>query len=622
MSIPSNFRNAQHTTIGDHANLQAVAGDLTITTNNNNNYYHSSEGGLITINGRTIRRVIDGDIILRRLLSSKVLSINIKPEGASTSTELQVFKVKKTVQTARLHGRRGKFTATTFELIDEKDRDEFVKLVKNVVEVAICRRSTLLTQMFAVAESNALTLIAHDELANEQELNGRYGNNWIVAYYLNYACALTIESLRDDESVVFPVTSRFEDWLFNVESLTWQYDPASVLLNPPSEDHLTLSFNPPTPLRQETLPRLLNTAEIVACFETSFGDVLHLLAPYGGRWLCDLSNFAQHRLLTFGAVLSYNKRGILAYLPSIPSPEWFCKSGSPDVKASFSSSVPWRVDLAFRKTGHTQVTLKFSWRIPEKHRNRLRCAYLCQSLSFYTDSDDVGHVFFIDEIGFYLEGAFHDDPTTHSTPAYLFIPPLPTEVINNTHRIRYPLPKNLFYWSHDPQGRTAVVEEDWKKFGIPKLSVQGWIGSSWEEHLHAHVQDHLQSGDYELNGKRYARDHGYPELIHADPRDNAIEEHICSNDSDSESSDSRLKTLNSDSEYSGSDHQVSPSHSLPHPSPSSPAEASTKCDTEHEDAKPAQPGSHWAKPVFVKWYNSVLATLAEADGLDHSVVAC
>ncbi|KAJ8086011.1 hypothetical protein PM082_004830 [Marasmius tenuissimus] len=203
MSSSSNFHNAQHTTIGDHANLQAVAGNLTITHHNN---YHSSERDLITVNGRTIRRVIDGDIIFRRLLSSKVLSINTKPEGASTSTELQVFKIKKTVQTAKIVGRREKFTATTFELIgDEKNRDEFVKLVKKVLKAAMCRRSALLTQIFAVAESDALTMIVHDELANGNEFADRYWqNNSIVFYYITYTfvcSALGIVVLTEEYSL-------------------------------------------------------------------------------------------------------------------------------------------------------------------------------------------------------------------------------------------------------------------------------------------------------------------------------------------------------------------------------------------------------------------------------------
>ncbi|KAK1215777.1 hypothetical protein PQX77_021615 [Marasmius sp. AFHP31] len=536
------------------------------------------------------------------------------------STALQAFKVKKTVQTAEIIGRQEKFTATTLEPVDEKDRDEFVKLVKNVLEAAMCQRSALLTQMFAVADSSGLILIVHDELADGTEIFNRYRKSWIVSYYLNYQAGVTMESLRDDETVRFPVSNRSESWLFNVKSWTWQFDPASVLLIPPSKDDLLPSFNPPPPLRQETLPRLHTTAEIVACVEKNFGDVLHLIAEHEQTWIRDLSKLAQRGLLTFGAVINLNKRGILAHFPFIPSPEWFCKCSSPDVKANFSSSVPWRVDLAFRKNGNVQVTLDFGLRIPQKHRYRLDCAYLCQSLRFCDNSDDVQEVVFIDEIGFCLEGVFHDDPATCSTPAYLFFPPLPTEYINNTHCIRYPFPTNLFYWSHDLQGRTAINKEDWEKFGIPNLSVREWIGSSWAEHHHAFVQDHLYTGGYELDGKQYACEHGYPELIHADPHDNAIEELICPDNSDN--SDSGRKTLDSDSEYSGSDRQVSPSRSLPLPSPSSLAEAPIKCDTGHEDGELAQPVSHWMKPVFIKWYNSVLGTLAEADALNHSVVAC
>ncbi|KAK1221972.1 hypothetical protein PQX77_015215 [Marasmius sp. AFHP31] len=480
--MSSILANAQNVSMGDNAYIQSVARDA-IT--NYNHYCNTERGDFMTVNGRTIRRVIDGDVILRRLILSKVLSISIKPEGPTTSTESQVFKVKKTVQTARLYGHRGKFTAITLEPVDEKDRDEFVKLVKNVLDAAMCQRSALLTQMFA---------------------------------------NVTMESLRDDETVRFPVPNRWESWLFNVKSLTWQFDPASVLLIPPSKDDLQPFRNPPTPLRQETLPRLHTTAEIIACVEANFGDVLHLLVAYGQRWFVDLSKLAQRGLLTIGAVINLNKRGILAHLPSIPSPEWFCKSTSPDVKANFSSSVPWRVDLAFRKNGNVQVTLDFGLRIPRKHRNQLDCAYLCQSLRFRGNSDDVRHVVFIDQIGFRLEGAFHNNPTTCSTPAYLFVPPLPTEYINNMHCIRFPLLENPFYWSHDLQGRTAINEEDWEKFGIPKLSVQKWIGSNWEKHLYAFVQDHLYTGGYEPDGKRYACDHGYPKLIHADPHESAIEE--------------------------------------------------------------------------------------------------
>ncbi|KAJ8086016.1 hypothetical protein PM082_004835 [Marasmius tenuissimus] len=393
--------NAHNTTIGNNANFQTTARDV-IT-----HHYHGSESGdLLTMNGRTVRRVIDGDIIYQRLLSSKVLSIDIKPEGASTSTVSQVFRVKKMVQTARLYGHQGRFTATTFEPVDEKDRDNFVKLVKKVLEAAMCRRSALLTQLFAVAESDALTMIAHDELANGEEFAGRYwGKDWIVLYYLSYTRGIAIETLRDDETVIFPVANRLEGWSY-----------------------------------------------------------------------------------------------------------------SPGVKARFSRSVPWRVDLAFRKTGDVfQVTLELGLRIPENDRNRLRRAYLCQSLDFSDNSDNVGYVTYVDEIGFYLKGTFLNDPTSLPIPTYLFFLPLPTEYINITHCVCYPFPQKLFYWSHDPQGRTAIDKEDWEKFGIPELSVQEWIGTGWRGHCYAFVRDHLCSRGYELDGKQYARDHAYPELIHADP---------------------------------------------------------------------------------------------------------
>ncbi|KAJ8094106.1 hypothetical protein PM082_023314 [Marasmius tenuissimus] len=70
------------------------------------------------------------DFIFRRCLRSKILSIVIKPrEGLSTSRALpgssQVVKVKKTNHTAEICGYSGVFTVTTLEPVDEKDRDKF-----------------------------------------------------------------------------------------------------------------------------------------------------------------------------------------------------------------------------------------------------------------------------------------------------------------------------------------------------------------------------------------------------------------------------------------------------------------------------------------------------------------
>ncbi|KAK1215512.1 hypothetical protein PQX77_021876 [Marasmius sp. AFHP31] len=517
--MSNHFNNAQGWTIGAHANFQTVAGNSTTNIYNNPNLEREDR---MTLHGRTIRKVIDGDIHFQRVLSSEVLSVcKVKPEGASTSTESQVVKVKKMEQTAKIQGYRGKFTATSFEPVDKKDREQFKEIVNVVLEAAMCGRSALLKQVFAVAESeNAMTMIAHDELANGFTFFNQYsrGKQQIVFYYLNYTLVDAIQALRDDETLRFPVTTRYRDWSFNVRNLTWQYNPASLCLDPPEESNLRPFFYPPPPLCQET-PRRLNNTEIAAHVEKSLGDVLLLITGMGGTWDANLSYYARHGLLTLGTVINLNKPKILAHLPSSLSPEWFCWSRSPDVKAKYSSS--GRVDLSFRKTGNFKVEFEFGWRVSGKDWNQLRCAFLCQSLRFVDDCDDVKRVIYIDQVGFSLQGTFPNDPTSHLTPTYLFVHPLPIDFTNNLHCIRYPLPEKLFYWSHDPQGRNAIAEEDWERFGVPELSMERWIGTYWKEEDYAFVREYLCLRSYDLDGKEYAHDHGHPELVFADPHDTA-----------------------------------------------------------------------------------------------------
>ncbi|KAK1218295.1 hypothetical protein PQX77_019023 [Marasmius sp. AFHP31] len=120
------FPNAQGTIIGANANFQAIAGNSTTI----HNYNTSEREDRLTVRGRTVRKVIDGDIIFQRVLSSEVLSVDVRPEGASTSTstESQVVKVKKMEQITEIYGYQGKFTATSFEPVDEKDREKFMEV--------------------------------------------------------------------------------------------------------------------------------------------------------------------------------------------------------------------------------------------------------------------------------------------------------------------------------------------------------------------------------------------------------------------------------------------------------------------------------------------------------------
>ncbi|KAK1225605.1 hypothetical protein PQX77_011447 [Marasmius sp. AFHP31] len=83
--------------------------------------------------------------------------------------------------------------------------------------------------------------------------------------------------------------------------------------------------------------------------------------------------------------------------------------------------------------------------------------------------------------------------------------------------VRYPFPRPLFYWSHDPQGEQVIAEEKWEEFGIPKLEMKAMVGNYWNSGAYAFVQEHLTLKNCDLDGRQYAQDHGYPELIYADP---------------------------------------------------------------------------------------------------------
>ncbi|KAJ8085821.1 hypothetical protein PM082_004639 [Marasmius tenuissimus] len=520
MSGASHFANAQGTIMGPHADFRIVHGDA--ITNNHSYQCTHTDDRVVEVYGKTYRRIIDGDIIYRRHLSTQVISVTVRPEsegGTSTSPEPRAVMVRKTTQTAEVVGIGGLFTVTKYEPVRKSDDDGGFELVLGcVLKAATSLRSPYLSQLFAFSGSNLSTLIAHDELADGWgyviEL---FEKSRIAYYYFMYTNMAAIESLRYDETVMFRVTDRPRDWSVNLKTLSWHYNPASAAIDPPSENFFIPSLTHFPPLRQDTL-RQLDPNEIVACVEETLGDVLCLVASLEWRWISNLSSWAKHGFLTFGSVVDGNKAGILAHFPSPPPLEWVCKSLHPDVKASFSSSVPWRVDLSFRKTGDVQVTLDFGLRISGQHYSQLRAAYLCQSLPF-NGCEVVRDVAYIDQVGFTLTTTFHHDPTTSSTPLYLFVPPLRAKIINNMRCIPYPFPRPLFYWSYDPQGKDVIAEENWEELGIPRLELKDWVGSCWNGWDYNFVEDHLRLKNYDWDGRDYAREHGYPELIYGDPYD-------------------------------------------------------------------------------------------------------
>ncbi|KAK1220390.1 hypothetical protein PQX77_016848 [Marasmius sp. AFHP31] len=188
-----------------------------------------------------------------------------------------------------------------------------------------------------------------------------------------------------------------------------------------------------------------------------------------------------------------------------------------------------------------------------------------------------------------------------------------TEVISDETQPRRFLPavypELIFADPHDTDrdseledGTDVIAQEDWGKFSLPKLSVEEWIGSDWEEEDYMAVQQHLCSRNYNPDGGKYACGHRYPELILGDPHNIDRRE--------------ELHYLDLGLKAASSPPFTFPSVS-PHVEVSNPEKHEISPVTPKED-----PATHWAQPVFTKWYNSVLETLAQANTLDHSVVAC
>ncbi|KAL0063849.1 hypothetical protein AAF712_009200 [Marasmius tenuissimus] len=121
--------------------------------------------------------------------------------------------------------------------------------------------------------------------------------------------------------------------------------------------------------------------------------------------------------------------------------------------------------------------------------------------------------------------------------------------MNGMYCICYPLPNPLFYWAFDTEGENVIAKNDWEKYGIPELKVRTWIGSHWTDLAYDEVRLHLQRKNYQSDGRRYARDHGYPELIRGDPHERRMEE-IQDSVSDEDHSDNEQEHSGEDLEHS------------------------------------------------------------------------
>ncbi|KAK1228063.1 hypothetical protein PQX77_008911 [Marasmius sp. AFHP31] len=519
----------------------------------------------------------EGDVLLDGPVWSDEMIINVLKSTNPFRKPVETrVKVVRRFQTARIYPNyESTVTLLTIEpeakedkeiaclvsasyVIQRREDSDEVQLWKEFYHAYSNHRSARLAQMLGVVKLEMPAFVLHkgtkvsaaiaeaDDLgipglASGLEFVNQYPTDGIVYTYLLYTHNVAMQALCA-EIRMFRVTTWFEDWMFNPENTSWHFDIASASVRKCVEGK---GSGTSIPLPQGTQPKL-DACNITTYFEQAFGDVLYLYASSGCMWRHLLSSCAPHDLLTFGSVVQWRKR-IVGHFSSTPSPEWHFVNQSHNIRASYSTKVSSRVDFELYHTHDSRLYLHFSLCLPVKERIRLRAAYLSQ----HPAGADV-FTYFVDEIGFSLAGDLSHAPSMTTRPAYLFVPPLLFDHINGMCCIHHPLPDSLFYWASDPGGKDVIPEESWNDYGIPELEVQNWIGSCWPGNFYNSVRNHLRDKGYGSDGKQYARDKGYPELLRGaylscDPHDRRMAE---LEDSDSGESSRAEPQLTSPSTFS------------------------------------------------------------------------
>ncbi|KAK1217966.1 hypothetical protein PQX77_019363 [Marasmius sp. AFHP31] len=500
----------------------------------------------------------EGDVLLDGPVWSDEMDIDVLKSTNPFRKPLKTrFKVVRRFQTARIYPNyESTVTLVTIEPEAKGDKEIACLLWKEFYHAYSNHRSARLAQMLGVVKSEMPAFVLHkgiqvsvriaeaDDLgipglASGVEFVYQYPVDGIVYLYLDYTLNVAIQALRAETTSSFSVTrwSRLEDSTFNPENTSWHFDIASASMG---EWVDAKGSRTSIPLPQGTQPKL-DACDITTYFEQTFGDVLYLYASVGSTWKEQLSDYATHDPLTFGSVIQ-QWDGIVGHFSSTPPPEWYFENTGRNIRASYSTKVPSRVDFELYNTRDPRMYLHFSLCLPVKERTRLRAAYLSQH-----PAGANAFTYLVDEIGFSLAGDLSHAPSTTTRPAYLFVPPLLVDHINGMCCIHHPLPDSLFYWASDPGGKDVIPEESWNDYGIPELEVQNWIGSCWPGNLYNLVRNHLCDKCYGSDGKQYARDKGYPELLRGDPHDRRMAE---LEDSDSDESNRAEPQLTSPSTFS------------------------------------------------------------------------
>ncbi|KAF9257163.1 hypothetical protein L218DRAFT_134172 [Marasmius fiardii PR-910] len=481
---------------------------------------HNTPGDIAAVVWRTLdeakkdgfEEVAMGKIIVREDVSSKSLVVHVKQTNPFRPRS--VVKIRKTIQFAEISDddANRRFSVVTFHPEDTDKEEETWKLWKQVYQhSSSAPRRTYLSQLFGLCRSSKPALVFHEELVGGEEIIEHYTRTPIVYSYLWYRHVASYRTIFEDGALKrfsIPLSEHYRNWSFNLSSRTWLYDVASIAFSDVEDDSPAVFFDNPPFLPSHCNPKL-DPEEILR----EVPNYLQLISTLKSKpSVKDLEHLLSQGVLIFGSVVDCTKPEILGHFPSVCSPQWYHKSMNLDVQISYSTSVPSRLNLDLAKDSG-RLNLRFSLRLPLKERERLRVAYLTQSLAFNTKRSDL---MLIEEIRFKLAGNFTTNPSSHRPPIYLFVPPPSLEwTSDGVPFIRWPLANPFFYWSFDSEGKDYIAKEEWHRYGIPELKVKDiWIGSNWPEELYESARAYLNLSDYsDVGGEQFAVENGYPVLV-------------------------------------------------------------------------------------------------------------
>ncbi|KAF5362970.1 hypothetical protein D9758_007122 [Tetrapyrgos nigripes] len=532
---------------------------MNIVGGNVNNYYYGPPPNIHTLldpedDFRTIRR---GDIKLLQLVWSGNVEVERSGYDISKLKQsnpfrvflqdrkcLQQVKVVKRIYNAELTGYGDqRFTVATFHtdsLQSESGHDEEKQQAwQREYGYWASRKDAYTLQLFGLCPRFP-ALIYHDGLVIGSDMFGRYENRPIIFCYLQNRWAISFNNVYTFSREMCRISRDTDQWWFNPQTDTFQCDPTLILysesecslspkripddvyaLKVDSASETTVSFdNRPVLLNSQNRsglgvdPSVQTTIKIVNHLCNFLPDYLWSISDMcwarGVGEACGLKSYAPHGLLTFGSVVIKDQPSIYAYFPSTPTPTWIFHMSSsswPDgVQVETGKS-----GVSFTFHGYTkgELDLRFSLELPPQHRDKIRVAFLSQSLLLRDDFSierDPSEFVLVDYIRLRLQTKLD---TYFGQTVHLFIPAWNIDAVNGLPCVKWP-PEPMFLWSCSS-----------RKYA-PKMKVRAYIGTFWFRHHYAAVKEYLELQEYDLRGFQYTKQRGCEVLKFGDPHMNGV----------------------------------------------------------------------------------------------------